>query len=459
MRALAAAASVSVVALAGAGPAAAARADLRVTRVSIGAGSVDPGRTIKLGDITRNFGRAKAGRSRTSYLLSPDATASKSDVRLGSRAVKAIRGRRSSKGSATGRVPSSTKAGSWFVIACADSGRRVRESKERNNCRPSASRLLVNGPSTGPVNANAPVLASCQIMPGDNEWNRDISGDALDPMSDTYIRYMGSSPGADWNLRQDWGTGEEPFYGIPWVAVPRDQPTLPIIYGTDGEDYGDESDPGPYPFPQDIPIEGGSPSSPDPSDGDRHAIALRQGDCKLFETFATMRQRSGFMVSSSATFDLNSNATRTQGWTSADAAGLAILPGLAKYEEVSTGELRHALRFTVPAVQKAWVAPATHYGTRTSQCYPPYGARVRLRAGFDLSGFSGQALVIAKALKKYGLMLADQGSAGYISGTSSAGWDMDSIRQLRSIHGTDLEVVARGPITYKYDASSGACSG
>lgn len=447
-------------ALAAAGPSAAARPDLRVTRVSIGAGSVSAGGAIKLGDTTRNAGRAKAGRSRTAYLLSPDATASRSDLRLGSRALKALRARRSSKGSANARVPSSAKPGSWFVIACADRGRRVRESKERNNCRPSASRLLVNGPTNpGPVNANAPVLAGCQVMPADNEWNKDISGDSLDPMSDTYIRYMGSSPGADWNLRQDWGTGDEPFYGIPWVAVPRDQPTLPITYGTDGEDYGDESDPGPYPFPQDIPIEGGSPSDPNPSEGDRHAIALRQGDCRLFETYATLRRPSGFMVSSSAIFDLSSNATRTQGWTSADAAGLAILPGLAKYEEVSTGELRHALRFTVPAVQRAWVAPATHYGTRTSQCYPPYGARVRLKADFDLSGFSGQGLVIATALKKYGLMLADQGSAGYISGTSSAGWDMDSVRRLRSIHGTDLEVVARGPITYRYDASSGACSG
>lgn len=453
------AAAVTLAALIAAGPAMAARPDLRVTRVSIGAGSVNPGGTVRLGDTTRNTGRARAGRSRTAYLLSPDATASRSDLRLGSRSVRALRARRSSKGTVKGRVPSSARPGSWFVIACADRAHRVRESKERNNCRPSASRLVVNGPRTGPVNSSAPVLAGCQVMPADNEWNRDISGDPVDPMSDTYIKYMGSSPGADWNLRQDWGTGDEPFYGIPWVAVPQDQPLLPITYGTDGEDYGDESDPGPYPFPQDIPIEGGSPSSPDPADGDRHAIALRQGDCKLFETFATVRQRGSFMVSSSAIFDLSSNATRPQGWTSADAAGLAILPGLAKYEEVSTGELRHALRFTVPAVQKAWVAPATHYGTRASQCYPPYGTRVRLKAGFDLSRLSGQALVIATALKKYGLMLADQGSAGYLSGTSSAGWDMDSIVQLRSIHGTDLEVVARGPITYVYDWSAGACSG
>ncbi|HEX6715063.1 MAG TPA: hypothetical protein VF066_16855, partial [Thermoleophilaceae bacterium] len=281
----------------------------------------------------------------------------------------------------------------------------------------------------------------------DNPWNRNISQDAVDPMSDTYIRYMGSSPGADWNLRQDWGTGDEPFYGIPWVVVPQSQPLVPITFDP-SDNASDESDKGPFPFPQDIPIEGGSPDNPNPSDGDRHAIALQQGgNCTLYETYSTVRQRDGFQVYSSAKFDLGSNATRPQTWTSADAAGLPIFPGLAKYPEVAAGSINHALRFTVPRVQKSYVAPAVHYGTQQNACYPPYGARVRLKASFDLNRLTGQARVFGEALKQYGLILADQGSAGYISGTSDAGWNMDELRQLRDIHGTDLEVVATGPIT------------
>jgi hypothetical protein len=358
-------------------------------------------------------------------------------------------------------IPAATAAGSYFIVACADSTKKVRETKERNNCRPSSTQVTVTTPSAtvpttgGDANPNAPVIGGCQIYPADNEWNRDISGDAVDPMSDAYVKYSGSSPGADWTLRQDWGDANSLEFGIPFDVVPQSQPLLPIAYGTDGEDYSDESDPGPYPFPADIRIEGDAGRGGNPGDGDRHAIALRQGDCQLFETFLTTRTTSpaGFRVASSAHFDLTSNATRPQTWTSADAAGLAIFPGLAKFEEIGAGRLNHALRFTIPKVQNAWQAPATHYGTQSNPCFPPYGARVRLKAGFDLSGFSGQALVIATALKKYGLMLADQGSAGFISGTSDAGWDIDNLTQLRGIHGSDLEFVApRGDVTRRYTA-------
>jgi hypothetical protein len=434
---------------------AASRPDLKVTSVSVGAGTVTPGQGVKLGDGTKNAGRVTAKASTTSYYLSSDNRKSASDFLVGSRKLKKLRARKSSSGAATATIPRSIVPGDWFVIACADATRRVRESNERNNCR-AGSQLTVTGaqptPGTGQPNPNPPVISGCQILPADNPWNRDISQDPVDPMSDTYIKYMGSTPGADWNLRQDWGGGDEPFYGIPWVVVPASQAELPISFADDGAP--DESDQGPFPFPPDIPIEGGSPASPDPGDGDRHAIALQQGGhCTLYETYSTVRKRdtaghvSGFEVYSAARFDLGSNATRPATWTSADAAGLPIFPGLAKYPEVATGVVSHALRFTVPRVQKSWVAPATHYGTQSNACYPPYGVRVRLKASFDLGSMSGQSLVIAEALKKYGLMLADQGSAGYISGTSDAGWDLDNLRQLRNIHGTDLEVVQTGPIT------------
>jgi hypothetical protein len=421
------------------------RPDLKVTSVSIGAGSVSAGSKVKLGDATRNTGRRVARKSTTSYFLSADRKKSATDLKVGSRSVKKLSKRRSSRGAATAKVPPSLTPGSWFAIACADSARKVREASERNNCRASSSPITVSAPK--PIHAgNAPVIGGCQIFPADNPWNRDISNDPVDPMSDTYIRYMGSSPGADWNLRQDWGTGDEPFYGIPWVVVPGSQPLVPITFPSDGAP--DESDKGPFPFPSDIPIEGGSPSDPNPNDGDRHAIALQQGgNCTLYETYSTVRSGSGFQVYSAAKFDLGSNKTRPATFSSADAAGLPIFPGLAKYQEVAAGAIKHALRFTVPRVQKSWVAPATHYGTQANACYPPYGARVRLKASFDLGRLTGQARVIGEALKKYGLMLADQGSAGYITGTSDAGWNMDELRQLRNIHGSDLEVVATGPIT------------
>jgi CARDB len=432
----------------------AARPDLKVTSISLGAGTATAGSKVKVGDATRNAGGAAARRSTTTYYLSADRRKSRSDFKIAGRKVARLRRRGLSRGAATARIPPSLTPGSWSVIACADSARRIRESNERNNCRASASSLIVRGDT--PQNGVQPVIGGCRIFPADNPWNRDISHDPVDPMSDTYIRYMGSSPGADWNLRQDWGTSEEPFYGIPWVVVPASQPLLPISFSPDAAP--DESDKGPFPFPRDIPIEGGSPDNPSPMDGDRHAIALQQGgDCTLYETFATTRTGSGFEVYSAAKFDLGSNATRPPTWTSADAAGLPIFPGLAKYDEVAAGAIRHALRFTVPRVQKSWVAPATHYGTQENACYPPYGARVRLKSSFDLNRLTGQARVFGEALAKYGLMLADQGSAGYISGTSDAGWNMDELHELRDIHGSDLEVVATGPITpYRWSPPANA---
>ena len=291
----------------------------------------------------------------------------------------------------------------------------------------------------GPV----PFLGGCELFPPDNPWNRDISGDAVHPNSAALIAAMVP----DRSLHLDLGTTEE-YYGIPYAVVPPDQPLVPITYGTGGADYSDESDPGPMPIPPDVPIEGGSTDSPDPTSGDRHVLVLRQGDCTLFELYNTERTGGGFRVSSSAIWPLGVNHTRPAGWTSADAAGLPILPGLLKYEEVAADQLHHALRFTVPRVRRAYVAPASHCGQYADASLPPYGTRVRLKASFPLDAYSGDALVILTAMKRYGLMLADQGSAWYVTGTSDPRWE-DALDQLREngVRGSDFEVVAAGPVT------------
>ncbi|HUR95796.1 MAG TPA: hypothetical protein VMY76_14530 [Gemmatimonadales bacterium] len=248
-------------------------------------------------------------------------------------------------------------------------------------------------------------------------------------------------------LHLDLGTSEE-FYGIPYTVVPQGQPPVAIEYGTDGADYGDESDPGPMPIPLDAPIEGGSAADPNPGSGDRHVLVVQQGDCVLYELYNAVRTASGFRVSSSARWDLQENATRPAGWTSADAAGLPILPGLLRHDEVGAGRISHALRFTVPRVRRAYVAPASHCGQYVDASLPPYGTRARLKAGFSLTPYTGDALVILTALKTYGLILADQGSAWYITGTSDPAW-ADALDQLRSfpVRGSDFELLASGPMT------------
>jgi hypothetical protein len=202
------------------------------------------------------------------------------------------------------------------------------------------------------------------------------------------------------------------------------------------------------PIPLDAPIEGGSSEAPDPGSGDRHVLVLRQSDCTLFELYNTERTASGFRVSSSAIWNLRVNHTRPPGWTSADAGGLPILPGLLKYEEIAADRLHHALRFTVPQVRRAYVAPASHCGPHDNASLPPYGTRVRLKASFSLAPYSGDALVILTAMKRYGLMLADQGSAWYVTGASDPRWE-DALDHLREngVSGGDFEVVESGTVT------------
>lgn len=304
--------------------------------------------------------------------------------------------------------------------------------------------LPPGGNPPGPAPAGPlPSIGGCQVFPADNAWNRDVSADPVHPGSAALLAQM--SP--ENSLHLDLGTSEE-YYGIPYTVVPADQPLVPITFGTGGTDYSDESDPGPMPIPLDVHIEGGSSEDPDPPVGDRHVLVVRQGDCRLFELYNTERTTGGFRVSSSAIWDLTTNHARPAGWTSADAAGLPILPGLLKYEEVEADRLHHALRFTIPRVRRAYTAPASHCGQHDDPALPPYGTRVRLRADFPLDPYTGDARVILTAMKRYGLILADQGSAWYVTGTTHPGWSdaLDQLRELR-VRGSDFEVLASGVVT------------
>ena len=438
------------------------------------------GTTATLTETTRNAGRGRARGTRTAWYLSTDRRKSRGDRRLARRRVRALRGGRSSRGRTRVAVPDTI--GSFFAIACADDTRRVRERSERNNCRASTSRIVIHRgsvviPPVGPVDPGGgggggggpgvvnpsfppPVVGGCQVFPADNAWNRDISGAEVDPASATYIKHMTEPPGEDFNLRLDMGSSEE-FYGIPWVLVPQNQPLTALQYGVgahpayddpDGDDYEnyeDESDPGPYPIPLDVHIEGGSSAEPDPTDGDRHTIVIRQGDCKLFETYKTVREPASFQVASSADWDLTVNDTRPAGWTSADAAGLPIFPGLLRHEEIQAGAINHALRFTAPRAQRAYTAPASHFGPQADTCKPVYGMRMRLRADFDETPYSEEGRVLIRALKRFGLMYADQGSSGYVSGTSNPALEslIEEINQTRRIPHTAFEVVKLGEVT------------
>jgi len=277
-----------------------------------------------------------------------------------------------------------------------------------------------------------PPGSACPFFPADNVWNVRIDNLPLDSRSAAYVTAIGPDRG----LHPDFGSGlwNGGPIGIPFVAVPTDQPLVDITF-----DYDDESDPGPYPIPTDAPIEGG----PD-SDGDRHILVLRNGDCRLFETWYTWPTPDGsWHAGSGAIFDLSTNGLRPAGWTSADAAGLPILPGLVRYDEVASGYIDHALRFTAPATQRAYVWPARHYASsNTDPNLPPMGQRFRLRADFDISAFSPANQVILTALKEYGMILADNGSAWFISGVPDERWNNDDLRALRNnVRGSDFQAV------------------
>lgn len=289
-----------------------------------------------------------------------------------------------------------------------------------------------HAPQTASTVAN--VEPTCSVFPTDNPWNTDITELPVHPRSDAYIAAIGT----DGMLHPDFGTEYEgePI-GIPYVVVPGDQPKVLARF-----DYADESDPGPYPIPPDAPIEGG----PD-SDGDRHVIVLDEDNCVLYELFDAHPQPDGsWDAGSGAVFDLASNQLRPDYWTSADAAGLPIFPGLVRYDEVvEAGRIDHALRFTVPETQRAFIHPATHFASdSTDPNLPPMGLRLRLEAVYDCSGFSAEVQVICGALKRYGMFVADNGSDWFVTGTHDPQWNDDNLADLKQIPGAAFEVVDTG---------------
>lgn len=280
--------------------------------------------------------------------------------------------------------------------------------------------------------AGAAAIAGCPMFPANNVWNTPIDSLPLDPKSSAYVTSIGTGGG----LKADFGAGlwNGGPIGIPSTTAPSTQPKVPVAFG-----YADESDPGPYPIPPGAPVEGGSAGS-----GDRHVLVVQSGPCKLYETFDSWPQADGsWRAGSGAIFDLSSNALRPATWTSADAAGLPILPGLVRYDEVASGAITHALRFTVPRTRKAYVWPARHQASSlTDPNLPPMGQRFRLRAGFDISGFSPANQLILTALKRYGMFLADNGSAWYVSGAPDDRWDNTDLHKLQQlVHGSDFEAV------------------
>ena len=277
----------------------------------------------------------------------------------------------------------------------------------------------------------SPVIGGCEVFPPDNPWNTSVATLPVHPNSANFIAAIDASGGNGF-LHADFGSNPE--YGIPYIVVPASQPVMPVNF----TDYGDESDPGPYPVPLNAPVEAG---------GDRHVLALQQESCRLYEMYNARPSGGGWDASSGAVWDLRSNALRPEGWTSADAAGLPILPGLAKYDEVKSGQIRHALRFTVGATQRGYVHPAAHFASSSDDPnLPPMGLRLRLRADYDFSDFHGDPRVILEALKTYGMIVADNGSSWFISGATDPRWNDDDLNQLKHVPGSAFEVVDTGPV-------------
>jgi hypothetical protein len=277
---------------------------------------------------------------------------------------------------------------------------------------------------------------SLQIFPADNSWNQDISGAALDSASTAILSAYAAT-----GLHPDFGSGlwDGAPIGIPFVVVCGSQPKLAVVYRKNSYDgnYGDESDPGPYPIPLNAPIEGNGT-------GDAHVIAVDKDNGVLYELYNASVNGDHWEASSGAIFHLNSDALRPDGWTSADAAGLPIFPGLVRYDEVARGTITHALRFTLANnhVAPAHIAPARHDVSSTGgQFSLPFGAKIRLKASVDISTYSAQVQVILNAMKKYGLILADIGSDMYISGAPDERWNNDELSTLGKIKASDFEVI------------------
>jgi hypothetical protein len=279
-----------------------------------------------------------------------------------------------------------------------------------------------------------PAAPACPVFPKTSPWNQRVDRFAVAANSDAVIR----SIGLDETLHADFGSGRwngGPI-GIPITVVRRGQPKARVAF-----DYADESDRGPYPIPPSVKIEGGRRS-----DGDRHALIVDRDTCRLYELYALYPVGAGgWRAGSGAIWNLRSNRLRPAGWTSADAAGLPILPGLARYDEVVRGRIDHALRFTARRTRRAYVYPARHYASDSSDpSLPPMGLRLRLKASYSTAGFPRQARIVLEALKRYGMLVADNGSDWYVSGAPDRRWSNDQLHTLHRVPGSAFEVVKTG---------------
>lgn len=309
----------------------------------------------------------------------------------------------------------------FLLNACGGSSNGSSNNNGNNN---------PGGNNNGGLPTGGGDLSGCAIFPSDNPWNLDISGLDVHENSDDYLDSMSANSEF---LHPDFGS--DPTYGIPYTTVGGGQAKVPMVFSED-----DESDPGPYPIPADAPVEV----------GDQHVLVVDTDNCILYEIYDATYVGPGWEAFSGAVFDLSSNALRPDGWTSADAAGLPILPGLVRYDEaVEIGEIRHALRFTANITQEAYIHPATHEaGSTTDSDAPPMGLRLRLKDEYNISGFTGASRVVLEALKKYGMILADNGSDWFISGSTDNRWDDEDLEQLKTVPANAFEVVDTGPLHY-----------
>jgi hypothetical protein len=303
----------------------------------------------------------------------------------------------------------------------------------------------------GPAAAGTPVpgAPNCPMYPSENVWNTDISGLPVDSHSAAWLSNMGS---ATTHLHPDFGPSGDPSvpYGIPYTVVP---PLTPKVFLT--FDYAGESDPGPYPFSASTPIEGGAGST-----GDRHALMVDPSTCTLYELYDARYSPTGSTAGSGAIWNLGSNALRPAGWTSADAAGLPILPGLLRYDEVLSGSITHAIRMTAAATDTSYLWPARHEaGSASNPDLPPMGARFRLKSSYDISGYSPEAQVVLRAMEHYGLLLADNGSNWYFGGTADPGWPAALVDELKQVPASAFDAVDESSLMISPDSGQARQTG
>ncbi len=301
-----------------------------------------------------------------------------------------------------------------------------------------------NGISLGPLGS----FNGFVPFPANSLWNTNIANAPVDPNSAAYINFIGNNT----PLHPDFGSGlyDGQTIGIPYIVVPGTQPLVNIDYTL----YGDESDPGPMPIPFNALIEG----YPQPGNGDRHVLIVDKGNCWLYELYYSFNTGPlGWNAGSGAVWDLEANEMRPYTWTSADAAGLPILPGLVRYDEVQAGAINHAIRVTLQNSQEAFTPPASHWAPNSDNQYAaPMGMRLRLKASFDISGFSRQNQVILTALKQYGMIMADNGSSLFITGTPAILWNNNDLGNLHSVTASDFEVILISPLYTPQNVPTGS---